>query len=146
MTDPIPLTGVLDTSAILALGLNESGGDYVAALLPSSALSVVTLVEANDKLRRLGIDVTRLAQLLVAADVRILPFTQADVDLAGVVQALDESRRAGLAAEAPAYKRRRLSLGDQCCLAVALRLELPAVTGDEVWSELGEPVEVRLFR
>lgn len=146
MAEPAALTRVLDASAILALGRQEPGGDEVAALLPASALSAVTLVEANGKLRRLGIDVARLADLLVAAEVRIVPFTQADVALAGVVQGLDETRRADLGDDAPAYKRKRLSLGDQCCLALALRLELPAVTDDDVWSDLGDPVEVQLFR
>lgn len=146
MAEPAALTHVLDASAILALGRQESGGDEVAALLPSSALSAVTLVEAHDKLRRLGIDIGRLAELLVAAEVRIMPFTLADVAFAGAVQGLDETRRSDLEDGAPANKRRRLSLGDQCCLALALRLELPAVTADDVWSDLGDPVEVQLFR
>lgn len=146
MAEPAALTCVLDASAILALGRQEPGGDEVAALLPASALSAVTLVETNGKLRRLGIDVARIADLLVATEVRIVPFMPADVAFAGVVQGLDETRRANLADGAPAYKRKRLSLGDQCCLALALRLELPAVSDDDVWSDLGEPVEVRRFR
>lgn len=146
MAEQAALTRVLDASAILALGRQEPGGDEVAALLPTSALSTVTLVEANSKLRRLGIEVGRLADLLVAADVRIMPFTQADIHMASLVQAMDETRLAHLDDGAPAYKRKRLSLGDQCCLALALRLGLPAVTDDDMWSDLGDPVEVQVFR
>jgi PIN domain nuclease of toxin-antitoxin system len=36
-----------------------------------------------------------------------------------------------------------LSLGDRCCLALALRLGVPAVTGDRSWLGLQE---IRLIR
>jgi PIN domain nuclease of toxin-antitoxin system len=39
-----------------------------------------------------------------------------------------------------------LSLADRCCLATAIRVGLPAVTGDRAWTTLDLDVEVVPFR
>lgn len=39
-----------------------------------------------------------------------------------------------------------LSLGDRACLALALRLGLPALTADEAWQQLSAGVEVQVIR
>lgn len=39
-----------------------------------------------------------------------------------------------------------LSLGDRACLALAMQLQLPAVTGDKAWKKLSLDAEIRVFR
>lgn len=48
----------------------------------------------------------------------------------------------------PLTRRVGLSLGDRACLALAIRLGLPAATADRAWVDLAAPVgvEVRLVR
>jgi PIN domain nuclease of toxin-antitoxin system len=43
-------------------------------------------------------------------------------------------------------RRHLLSLAGRCCLATAMRLRLPAVTGDRAWATLDLEVEVVAFR
>jgi PIN domain nuclease of toxin-antitoxin system len=37
-------------------------------------------------------------------------------------------------------------LGDQFCLALAMETELPVLTGEKRWAELGLDIDVRLIR
>jgi PIN domain nuclease of toxin-antitoxin system len=41
---------------------------------------------------------------------------------------------------------RGLSLGDRCCLALAEREKLPALTADHRWADFQLGIEIRLFR
>jgi PIN domain nuclease of toxin-antitoxin system len=52
-------------------------------------------------------------------------------------------RAGALAAESD---KRGLSLGDRCCLALAEREGLPALTADRSWAELGLPIRIKLIR
>jgi PIN domain nuclease of toxin-antitoxin system len=139
---------VLDASALIALVLGEPQGDTVARALDQGPahLSAVTAAEVMGKLRRLGTDVRRLGELLIAAQVAVEPFTPGDVGYSLQVQDLDDARRALLPEAAPPQHRTRLSLGDRCCVALAMRLGVPVLTSDTTWAALRGPVEVRLFR
>jgi len=124
---------VLDASAVLALVHDEPGANQVANALPGSTLSAVNLAEVVGKLVDADVEAQQLRTLLVSAGVTIEPFGGDDAELAGALRSVVGGRA--------------LSLGDRCCLAVAVRSDPPEVlTGDRAWAELDLPVRVVLFR
>jgi PIN domain nuclease of toxin-antitoxin system len=124
---------VLDASAVLALIHEEPGADVVAEALPGAYLGTANLAEVVGKLVDVGVDATRVRDLLSAAGVRIEPLLTEDAELAGAMRAL----KGGQA----------LSLGDRCCLALTVRSVPPEVlTAHRAWADLDLPIQVRLLR
>jgi ribonuclease VapC len=123
---------VLDASAILADLHGEPGGDVVRAAMRGSAMSAVNLAEVITKLIDHGLTAEQAASL--------------SDQLSCVVLDADR-RRAGSAGALHARTRRTgLSLGDRFCLALAEELNLPALTGDRQWNDLGLDIQIQLIR
>lgn len=130
MTDATALAGVLNASALLAMLLEEPGGDEVAELLPRTRVSAVNLAEVLGRLARDGMPDDTLADVEARLRPLALPFeTGLTIETARLIRVA-----------------RDLSLGDRACIATAKRLGLPVITADKVWARFDLGVEVRLIR
>ena len=123
---------VLDASAILALLRSEPGTELVTAAVSNALVSVVSEAEVIGKLIWRG-QTPEQAQRIV----RALPYRPVDLDRR-------LARRAG--ALWGVTKPQGLSLADRCCLALAEREGLPALTADARWADVSLDIDVRVIR
>ncbi|MFH1140635.1 MAG: type II toxin-antitoxin system VapC family toxin [Chloroflexota bacterium] len=123
---------VLDASALLAALRGEPGGHDVEVRLEQAAMSSVNLAEVLQRSLARGVRVDGLRKDLEALGLTISPFTAEDAEASAKLW--------------PATHGLGLSLGDRACLALALRLSLPAVTADQVWGELRIGVDIQVIR
>ena len=129
---------VLDASAFLAYLQDEPGADVVSdAISDGAAISTANLAEVLSRAAARGHDPQRLARQLTERGL---------LDGAIVVEPLSSADAVEIARLRPLTRERGLSLADRACLALATRLELPAVTADTAWSQLELPVELRPIR
>jgi ribonuclease VapC len=127
---------VLDASAVLAFVLDEPGSDVVASRVEGAVLSVVNLCEVVTKTIDRGRSADPLLSSLPGLGVRFEPVTVEDARLAGQLRVRE--RELGASGV--------LSLADRACLALASRLQVPALTADRAWADLDLGVDVRLIR
>ena len=125
---------VLDASALLALLLNEPGADKVRAVLDEAVIGAVNLAEVVSHYAKLGAGRADIQALLGPLPVRILPLDAAVSFEAGMLRSV--TLKGGL------------SLGDRCCLALAKREGMPALTAERRWPDIAHAagVEVRVIR
>jgi len=131
-------TAVLDASAFLAYLQDEPGADVVAdAIGQGAAISTTNLAEVLSRAAGGGVDPQQLAQQLAEHGL---------LDGAIAVEPLTTTDAIEIARLRPITRERGLSLADRACLALAKRLELPAVTADTAWSGLDLAIELRQIR
>jgi ribonuclease VapC len=132
------LAPALDASALLAHLRDEPGADVVAEAIASGAvISTVNLAEVFSRVADRGGDPAKLAAELTQSGlldgaITVEPFTAADAIETGRLRPL--TRDAGL------------SLGDRACLALARRLDAPALTADTDWQGVAHGIELRPIR
>jgi PIN domain nuclease of toxin-antitoxin system len=113
---------VLDASALLALLLDEPGGDKVKAMLDGALLGAMNLAEIVSHYAKLGAARSDIEALLRPLPVRVVPIDERLSYDAGMLRPL--TLKAGL------------SLGDRYCLALAKREGVPAVTAERRWPDI----------
>ena len=113
---------VIDSSAILALIFREKGGEKVAPILEDSLISSVNVAEVFSKLSEKGL----------LTKERISEFYKLGLELADF-----DAEQALKAGELRMMtKHLGISLGDRCCLALAILRDATAVTADREWKKL----------
>lgn len=130
---------MLDASALLAYLQNESGGDSVRRYLEGGGafVSAINWAEVLSKLAEEGRDPKDVTKALAEVGV---------IGEALMVQPLDAAQALEIARLRPLNRAAGLSLADRACLALAASLDLPALTADRVWADLGLGVRVELIR
>ena len=135
---------VLDASALLAYLNDEPGAEAVEEALGfGTRVGAVNWAEVLSKVAEKGGDPRLLEDRLERSGVlgqalRVMPLTREDALIIGELR--------------PLTKEAGLSLADRACLALSIRLSLPALTTDRVWKNLDKDaraprdVEVRLIR
>lgn len=124
---------VLDASAILAIVFDEPGKERLTAeILDVSVVSTVNLAEVQTKLIKKGFESEEAWWAAVHLVVAVKPFTP------------DHARIAGdLIAKTEKYG---LSLGDRSCLALAIALNAPVYTTEQLWRNLKVGVPIHVIR
>jgi len=123
---------MLDASAVLAMMLDEAGGDQVRERLASSQISTVNLSEVVAKLQEGGVPDEVITSSLAELNFDVLAFEQSQAVRAGLMRASTRSNG--------------LSLGDRACLSAAGSCNAVAVTTDRAWSKLELDIAVEVLR
>jgi PIN domain nuclease of toxin-antitoxin system len=124
---------VLDASAILALLNDEPGAEKITAeLLSRATTSAVNLAEVQTILVREGGDPDESWALAVDPIPEVEPFTAEQARIAGTL--IQKTRSLGL------------SLGDRACLALAIALDAPVYTTDQLWRKLKLRIPIHVLR
>ena len=113
---------VLDASAVLALVRDEPGADKVAPHVGRAAISAVNPQEVIKELLLSGLDATTIREILDELRFDVRPH---DVEAAYPA--------AELHAQTKEFGR---GLGDRSCLALAIGLDVPALTADREWKKV----------
>ena len=125
---------VLDASAVLALLNNEAGAEVVMGRLEGASISSVNWSEVVQKAISLGVDKAPadMREDLAAVGLAVRDFSTTQAEIAAGLWM--STREVGL------------SLADRACLALAIDMRAPVLTGDRAWQGLALGVEVILIR
>ena len=127
------MQGVLDASALLALLNREPGSEQVADVIAEGAvISAVNLSEVVAKLSEAGMPEEVIREVLDLLGLQVIAFDTEQAYQSGLLR--------------PQTRSDGLSFGDRACLALAKRLDLPALTTDRAWESVKMAVTVLVVR
>lgn len=113
---------VLDASAVLALLNQEPGRDQVERVLGESVISAVNACEVLTKLIDAGLPLEEARESFDLLGLEVMDFNKELAEQAASLRS--------------ATRKKGLSLGDRCCLALGLHLNLETVTAEREWAKL----------
>ena len=124
---------VYDASALLAVVFSEPGAEIVIGRLAEAGgeVSAANLAEVGSKMAEHGVSTNQIQRELASFALEIVP--------------LDESQALVVAGLRVQTRVLGLSLGDRCCLALALTRGATAVTADRSWKKL-KGFDIELIR
>ena len=125
-------TVVLDASAILAFLFEEPGAAAVQGAVSRALVCAVNWAEVAQTCHSRGADPVAARTALTGVGLEIVPLEVTDAEAAAAMR--EATRPSGL------------SLADRCCLALAARHGLPALTTDTAWADATTPAHVVLIR
>ena len=123
---------VFDSSAVLAVLLDEPRSEEVSARIGTAAISSVNLAEVATKLADRGLGAVAIQASLSGLGLQVMSFHPQLAVQVGLLRTITQAHG--------------LSLGDRACLALAQQMKLPVVTADRIWNDLDVGVEVILIR
>ena len=124
---------VFDASAMLALLQNERGAEKLTdEIRVNSVASTVNLAEVQSKLVKMSNDPERAWTAALSTVSVVEPYTSEQAKIAGSLIAKTE--------------KYGLSLGDRSCLALAIALQAPVYTTEQVWKNLNIGVPIHVIR
>lgn len=123
---------VLDSSAVLALLLQEEGAETVAPVTRTAELSIVNLCEVLTKTAEAGGDINATESIIASFGIRVRAFHD--------YHALEAARMR------PLTMHLGLSLGDRACLVQGGASMMPVLTTDRQMAKADVGVDIRLIR
>lgn len=121
---------ILDSSALLAVLLDEPGAERVIPRLTGARMSAVNLAEVAGYYAFQGADPAEVRDMLALIPLDIVPADEALSLAAGELRG--PTKDAGL------------SLGDRYCLALGLRESDQVLTADRLWERVAARIGVTL--
>jgi PIN domain nuclease of toxin-antitoxin system len=124
---------VLDASAILAIVFHEPGAEKLTGdIMDNAVVSTVNLAEVQSKLIKKGYSSQGAWEDTLRLVTTVEPYTREHARIAG-----------DLIATTGKYG---LSLGDRSCLALAIALQAPVYTTEQLWRNLKVGVPIHVIR
>ncbi|MHA3795537.1 type II toxin-antitoxin system VapC family toxin [Sphingomonas sp. YL-JM2C] len=121
---------ILDASALLAMLKEEPGGTKVAGSIASARMSMINYAEVVSHFVHLGMPERDVDAMLDPLPLELVSLDRGTAQIAGRLRAI--TAESGL------------SLGDRCCLALAVRDGLPAWTADKAWRTIADRASVKV--
>jgi ribonuclease VapC len=113
---------VLDASAVLALLNQEPGMDKIEGMLGESAISSVNACEVLTKLIDAGMPMDEARESFDLLGLEVVDFNKEMAERAASLRI--------------ATRKKGLSMGDRCCIALGIDLKLDVVTAEREWAKL----------
>jgi PIN domain nuclease of toxin-antitoxin system len=121
---------VVDASVVIAVLRGEPLDPRTVARLANATICATNYAEIITYIAKLNDPTQRLRHLVGGFGLVVAP--------------LDEDRAAAAGELPPRTASSGLSLGDRCCLSLARKLELPALTTDRAWIKIADAVGVKV--